>query len=291
MFKRGVITDEISQDIEKAASLAKKYGLTGLEIRSVWEKGPHELEESDIQKIKETMNEYGLECCGISAPFYKCNIDSEEEVRANIDILHKCIHLAKELGTKYIRGFTFWKKGELSDYIDKIVERYQEPIRIAEENDIYILLEFDPSVFATNAKTLTQVLKAINSPRVKGLWDPGNDIYEPDGEIPFPDGYNIIKDYFVHMHIKDAAKKADGTIEGVPFGEGQVDFEGQFKALVESGYDGYCVMETHYRPKHEISEELLALPKGSAFSMYGYEATEECLIKWNALLDKLGIAY
>ena len=43
MLKRGVITDEISQDIEKAASLAKQYGLTGLEIRSVWEKGPHEL--------------------------------------------------------------------------------------------------------------------------------------------------------------------------------------------------------------------------------------------------------
>lgn len=291
MLKRGVITDEISQDIEKAASLAKQYGLTGLEIRSVWEKGPHELEEADIQKIKGIMQRYGLECCGISAPFYKCDIDSEEEIRANIDILRKCIHLAKELGTKYIRGFPFWKKGELSDYLDQIAARYREPIRIAEENDIFILLEFDPSVFATNAKTLTQVLKAIDSPRVKGLWDPGNDVYDPDGERPFPEGYSFIKDSFVHMHIKDAVKRADGTVEGVPFGEGQVDFEGQFQALIESGYDGYWVMETHYRPRHEISEELLALPKGSAFSMYGYEATEECLIRWNAMLDRLGIAY
>jgi hypothetical protein len=31
----------------------------------------------------------------------------------------------------------------------------------------------------------------------------------------------------------------------------------------------------------------MALPKGSAFSYLGYEATEECLIKWQELLDKL----
>ncbi len=290
MLKRGVITDEISQEIEKAAALAKKYRLHGLEIRSVWEKGPHELEEGDIRKIRDTLQKYDLECCGISAPFYKCDIDSDQEVAEHLEILKKCVHLAKRLGTKYIRGFTFWKKGDLSDYIEKIVERYQEPIRMAEENDVYLLLEFDPSVFATNARTLVQVLRAIDSPRVKGLWDPGNDLYDPEGERPFPEGFEIIKDYFVHMHLKDAVKKPDGTIEGVPFSQGQVDFESQFKALKEMDYDGYCVMETHYRPKHDIPEELLALPKGSAFSMYGDEATEECFVNWNALLDKLGIS-
>ena len=31
---------------------------------------------------------------------------------------------------------------------------------------------------------------------------------------------------------------------------------------------------THYRPKHEISENLMALPMGLHFS-YGYEASED----------------
>ena len=49
MFKKGVITDEISQDFKTAVDLALKYGLNGIEIRSVWEKGPHELQNAPIE--------------------------------------------------------------------------------------------------------------------------------------------------------------------------------------------------------------------------------------------------
>ena len=37
MFKKGVITDEIS-DLEYAAKMAAEFGLSGLELRSVWNK-------------------------------------------------------------------------------------------------------------------------------------------------------------------------------------------------------------------------------------------------------------
>lgn len=287
MFKLGVITDEISQDFEEACLLCKKHNLDGVEIRSVWEKGPHELLQEDIDKIKELMKKYNLSCCSVSAPLFKSELYDDEEFQVQLDILKKCIHLAKELGTNQIRGFTFWKRKSLDEAIDDIVKRYESILDILEKEDIYVLIEFDPSVYATNAKQLKKVVDAINSERVKALWDPGNDIYDPDGEIPYPDGYSHIKDIFRHIHIKDAVKNEDGSIDGVPFGEGQVDYIGQLKQLKEDGYSGWLVMETHYRPKHEISEELLALPKGSAFSLYGYEATDECLTKFTDMLKKI----
>ena len=52
MFKRGVITDEISQQFEEAVELAVRYKLDSVEIRSVWEKVPHELDKEDIKKLK-----------------------------------------------------------------------------------------------------------------------------------------------------------------------------------------------------------------------------------------------
>jgi len=287
MFRKGVINDEISQDFQVAASLAMKYELDAIEIRSTWEKGPHELDKSDINKIKNIAKDSGLVIPAISAPFYKCDIDNVEEIKTHLDILQKSINLAQSVGAKYIRGFTFWSKGNFDENLDKIISKFEEPLKILEKEDMTLVLEFDPAVYATNASKLVKVIKGIGSERVRGLWDPGNDIYEPDGEVPYPNGYEIIKPYMVHMHLKDAKRLEDGKVVGTPIGEGQVDYKGHFKRLIEDGYDGYVMLETHYRPKTGISEELLALPKGSAFSYMGYEATEECLIKWKQLLESV----
>lgn len=284
MFKKGVITDEISQEMKIAAELAQKYDLDGVEIRSVWDKGPHELDRSDIGNIKTILSDTGLEVCGISSPFFKCSLDDNNEIKEHIEILKRCMELANLLGAKIVRGFTFWSNGRFDENLQRIVSKFEKPLELLAQNNITLALEFDPSVYASNARKLVKVIREINSPRVKALWDPGNDIYDPDGEIPYPDGYEIIKPYMVHMHLKDAVKNTDGKAEGVAVGDGHVDYQGQFDTLRKDGYDGYVVLETHYRPKHAISEELLALPKGSAFSYMGYEATEECLVKWKKFL-------
>ena len=287
MYKKGVITDEISQDFKQAVELAAEYDLDGVEIRSVWEKGPHELDKNDIKKMKSILAETKLDVCGISAPFFKCDLENETEINEQMDILQKCIELAQTFGTNIIRGFTFWNKGNFDGNLDKIVSKFDNVLPILEKENVILALEFDPSVFATNAKTLVQVIKKIDSSYVKGLWDPGNDIYDPDEEIPFPNGYEILKPYMIHMHLKDAVKNSKGKIEAVPIGDGQVDYEGHFKALEKDKYEGYVVLETHYRPKHEIDEKLMTLPKGSAFSHMGYEASKDSLEKWKRLEDKV----
>lgn len=270
-MKIAVITDEISQNIDTAASLAAKYNLDAIEIRSVNDRAPHELTEEDVAEIKTAMKKYGLACCGISAPVFKCDL-TEENVVAHTEILKKCIKLAHELGTDNIRGFTFFKGAEFSD----IVKAIRSIIYILKEEKVNLLLESDPTLNASCGKTLAEVIKAVDDPRVRGLWDPGNDLYSPEGEVPFPDGYGYMRGLVAHVHLKDAVK-ADGKTEGVAFGSGELDFMGQYNALKEDGYDGYLVMETHYRKKVAISDDLLVHPKGSDFSEGGYDATEECL--------------
>ena len=130
------------------------------------------------------------------------------------------MQLLQKLDTKYIRGFTFWAKGDFYSNLDKIIAPFENAIEILKSEDMIMVLESDPQVSATNAKKLVEVLKRIDSPYVKAVWDPGNDIYDPDNEIPYPDGYETIKPYMVHMHLKDARKSKDGKIEGVALGEG-----------------------------------------------------------------------
>ena len=56
------------------------------------------------------------------------------------------------------------------------------------------------------------------------IFDPGNDVYDELGEVPYPDGYNCVKGYIRHVHIKDAVKNAAGEPECVKIGTGLVRY-------------------------------------------------------------------
>ena len=56
MFKIGVIGDEISQDFQTVVNVAKELNLDSIEIRSVWDKPPQELTESDIDEMKRILD-------------------------------------------------------------------------------------------------------------------------------------------------------------------------------------------------------------------------------------------
>jgi sugar phosphate isomerase/epimerase len=89
------------------------------------------------------------------------------------------------------------------------------------------------------------MLREINSPYLRGMWDPCNAARL--GEVPYPDGYRQIRGLFPHMHIKDIRKDhATGQFQYVPVGEGMIDFRGQFAALRDDGYDGTMSPETAY---------------------------------------------
>ncbi|CAI8036876.1 hypothetical protein GBAR_LOCUS20663 [Geodia barretti] len=51
MFKLGVIGDEVSQDFATVVNFVKDFNLHSIEIRSVWDKLPHELTEADIDEM------------------------------------------------------------------------------------------------------------------------------------------------------------------------------------------------------------------------------------------------
>ena len=68
------------------------------------------------------------------------------------------------------------------------------------------------------------------------------------GTVTFndPDGYAAAKRFVRNVHFKDARRYADGTWEILP--EGDVDWQGQIKALLDDGYGGAIAVEPHLFP-------------------------------------------
>jgi len=287
LFRLSIITDEVSQDLERASKFARSFNLDGVEIRSVWGKEPQDLIE-ESGKIKSILRKFDLKVCAIASPFFKANLKSHKEYLEHLEYLKRCIELAKKLESPIIRGFTFWRIGSLEDYIDEIVEKFQKPLEIIEAEDVILGIENEPSTFAGNGEELGLFLKRIDSKNVKAVWDPGNDIFDPSGEVPYPDGYRYVRGNVIHVHIKDGVRKGEGgKPQFTPFGEGEVDYYGQLKALKRDGYRGYLSLETHWRLRRPSKDLIMVKPKGEEFSYLGEESSRICMRNLQKMLSEI----
>ena len=281
-MKLSVITDEVSQELSRVVKFAINHGLNGVEIRTLWNMKPHELVER-VGEIRRELGAAGLEVSAIASPVFKCDLSSEEEYREHLEILDRCISLAKSLDTNIIRVFTFWRKGRLEQYLDQILEKFMTAVDKAASEGVVLAVENEPSTHVNNGKRLRQFLDAVSKPKVvSGVWDPGNDVFDPEGERPYPEGYYHVRGRFVHVHVKDG-RRLDGGHEFTPVGEGEVNWLEQLRALARDGYTGYLSLETHWRPK-QLPRELVELPGGEAYSAMGEYASTICIRNLKRLL-------
>jgi sugar phosphate isomerase/epimerase len=161
-------------------------------------------------------------------------------------LLERSIALAQRFKTPSIRIFAFWKRGPLTPQIeDQIAEALAPACQIAEAAGVTLLLENEHACYLGSGEETARMVARLNSPALKMLWDPGNALCT--GEEPFPAGWEAARPYTAHIHVKDAKKRADGTLEWTVVGEGAIDYRGHFAALKADGYTGAVVLETHYK--------------------------------------------
>ena len=286
-FKTAVITDEISQDVSTAVDLAREFGLDGLEIRSAWSKGPHELTNDDLSRIRDLAGEAGMTVFGVAPPFFKCEVDDAAAIASHLDILRRSCAAARALDTTQVRGFAFWRHGPLEDVKEDVVRHLKEAARIVEAEGMVLALENEYSTCNNNVARTLDLIESVGSANLKLLYDPGNDVHDEEGERAWPDSYDLARGHFTHMHLKDPARDPEtGAVSTFAIGEGDVCIEELMAALVRDGYEGTISLETHYR-REPLEHEIQRLPVGDTFSAGGYVASRECLEKWFAILRRV----
>lgn len=261
------ITDEISQDFEYALDVLLEYGATGAELRGLWGANIADLSEDQLSRARQALRDRGLQVVALSTPFYKCDLAVNEPnagevagrmhlatprgLAEQMDLLRRCIRFAEAFETRILRVFSFWRKDILTPELEaRIVEAFAEPLELARQAGMILALENEHACYIGTGAQAARIAAKIDSPNFKVVWDPGNAFYA--GEIPFPDGYNAVKSWTAHVHVKDA-RMVDTGEHGVQprwcvIGEGEIDYTAHFAALKRDGYTGYLSLETHFVP-------------------------------------------
>ncbi|MDI6784034.1 MAG: TIM barrel protein, partial [bacterium] len=204
-----------------------------------------------------------------------------------------------------------------------LIDRFGAAIDIAKKENIKLAIENEHSCLIGTGFELHRFLDALNADCVYALWDPCNEIFAGVTDPPYPIGYEPIADRMLHLHIKDAIRYIElenrsigepatkspirpfagspiqelpegGEPKCVPIGDGWLDWEGQFKALVANNYNGGASLETHWRPDYRSfsagSQKMdLTRPGGTAFSSLGEEASQICLDRIFGILNQLNL--
>jgi sugar phosphate isomerase/epimerase len=258
-FKLGVITDEISEDFEEALDFLSAQSLGYCEVREMWNKNIMNLSPQELERAKQAIQKRRLRVSDIASPLFKYNLpemparqdEKRDTFRAMFtdqdtqDLLRRAAEMAHFFETKPIRIFSYWRVDEPEKAYAHVRDRLAKAADAAAKNQVILVLENEHTCNVGTGKELGRMVKEINSPHLRGVWDPANASLL--GEVPFPDGYQAVRGLFAHMHVKDVKKDpATGEFIWAPVGGGIIDYRGQFKALRADKYGGTMSLETHY---------------------------------------------
>ncbi len=257
LWKLGVITDEISQDFEQALDFLKGYSLEYCELRELWGKNIMNASQDELDRAKKLLRKFGIRVSNIASPIFKYDLPempapaSQRDVfraqftdRDTDRLLENAAELSHFFNTPLVRVFSYWRVEDPEKAYPYVRDRLARAAGVARSTAMILGLENEHTCNVGTGRELARMLKAINSPHLRGVWDPGNAVML--GEAPHPQGFEAVRGQFDHMHVKDLRHEA-GSWAWVPVGKGVADFAAVFKTLRHENYSGTISLETHYR--------------------------------------------
>jgi len=263
-FRISVINDEISQDFDHDCNVAAAdFGMSWIEIRSMWGKNATTLTDADLAKAEEILAKYKLQVTDIASPLFKTHwpgapkseyggkddlhLAAETTFKQQDDILQKSIDLAKRFKTQKVRCFDFWRLEDQSPYRAAIDDKLREAAETAAKQGILLVLENEFECNTATGRESVRTLNAVKTPNLALNWDPANAVMR--GELDaFPTAWMMLpKDRIHHCHCKNAVKDDAGKIQWSPVDKGFIDWAAQFRALYKAGFRDAVSLETHWR--------------------------------------------
>lgn len=253
------ITDEFSPDLTKAIPMMKEIGMTGAELRVIGGKNIMDLTEAELDETKALLTEAGISVISIASPLLKCVLPNGPEIDSRFQhdifaskhtfedqprLTEHAFHIAKKMGAKIIRVFSYWRTVQPERTFDAVIEATQRMAEQAAKEGLLIGIENEPACNCGTAEETAHVLNAVQHPNLVLVWDPANALVA--GEEPFPHGYSLLpKDRIAHVHAKDCHMEGMKPIWG-PVATRHVKWKEQVAQLYADGYRGFLSLETHW---------------------------------------------
>ena len=231
-------SDEYVDSLVEQCKALNSFGITYMEMRGVNGKNVSTLTKEEVLEAKRMLLDYGIKVSSIGSPLGKIKLDGD--VEGHLETAKRVFDTANELGTNYIRMFSFYLpegktreecKGQVCDELEKL-------IMLSQKFGVTLCHENEALIYGESPEKCLELLEYFDG-KLKCVFDMGNFVL--DGYNPM-DAYKLLEKYVEYFHIKDALYA--GAI--VPAGKGEAQIKEILDLYKATGKkDTFITLEPH----------------------------------------------
>lgn len=208
--------------------------------------------DSEIEKTRNLLSELGMKISNLNAftlyaigDVYRPSWIEGGEAARKQRLLHtlNCIAMAKKIGAKNLSTEPGGPvaAGASRVALEKLFrEGIKEAERLAQSQDVKILVEPEPGLLIENSGQFLKFIKDVDSDSVGLNFDIGHFycVREDPEELVYR-----LAEYTRHFHLEDIAD--DRVHSHLVPGRGAIDFRSVFRAIEGTGYGGFVTVELY----------------------------------------------
>jgi sugar phosphate isomerase/epimerase len=273
MIRISAFADEISQDPKEQLDVLSGHGIKFIEFRAIHGTNVLDLTDAQHAEFRELLESRGFGLSAIGSPIGKIRIT--EPFEEHLQRFERAMELAEFYQAPRIRVFSFYipPDEDPGAHCEAVLSRMSALTQRAAKRGIVLFLENEKGIYGDTAARVADVLETVDSPALRHAFDPANYV---EVRQPIDEAWARLRYFVTHFHIKDYDAK---TERNVPAGAGDGLIPRLLQEAVDSGYDGFAVLEPHLT----VAE--------LAFGFTGPERFADAVAALKGILEERKIAY
>jgi L-ribulose-5-phosphate 3-epimerase len=242
----GGIGDEAGNSLTDQIAAHRALGWRHIELRSIDGVALADLDSGQDEEIATVLRDAGMSVPVLCSRIGNWAASIAEDLDRDIGELRRLLVLADRLGSRFIRIMSYPNDGrDQRAWADEVIRRICSLVELAARAEKTLVVENCSGWAGSSADRTLTLLGAVDTPRLRVLFDVGNPVAHGYDGFAFLDA---VIPYVAHVHIKDARRDASG--EHVVFcapGDGSAQLKNCLELLVRRGYRGMWSIEPHLK--------------------------------------------
>ena len=206
--------DEYGNSLDEQIKALHRFEIDHIELRFLDGRNVADLTAAESVAVKSKLDGNGIRVSAIGSPLGKINL--ADDFSSHLEKAARVFENANIFNAKNIRMFSFYLHSGKSrrECRGEVIDKLGQLIELAQRHGVQLCHENEAEIYGEDPEHCLDLMQVFNG-RLRCVFDMGNFVL--DGCKPWPDGYEMLKNYIEYFHIKDSLP--EGAI--VPAGCGK----------------------------------------------------------------------